>query len=591
MRKQAATTLIKLVEQQIKEATKQGEYTLPDGSSSQNVASHMGLSLEAALYHIHAGGSGEPNEAYKAQLRSIPFNLKKNHALAVQLLNGEITPQELAGMDPKDMASEEQKKKDAATMKELEKQHTIVEEQGPRIRRTHKGEEYVDESRQVAAESESSNAPARRPSAVEPAEGDDAQSPTVKSPSEIVGASKDRPKPSLDTKRQSSANFDIAKVWSNVQGSPETDGQRFGELPQQSPGAAVREPVGPGAKADADIDALLKDEEAESPPYSPQEASAADGIVWRGSVNGGNLGRFRAIAKYAAGATPDSDTLRMTYDDILPTDITIGGRIQPIKADEYLCGLEYSNTSDLIIVYIPEPQNSHDQEEFDKLFRYFKTKERFGVCVQHKTPAIKDIYLIPLNKGQELPTFAKKLETDFPDPAQERMLLVPIVIKNSELPHMMGANNDGSVDSPLTRGPAVAQTPITPHEGSFEPQSAAAAAAYSQSPAPAGQYGANGVPNQSIAPQVAPYPGYGQQAPPQLPQSPAMATAQKILGPMALSPAVVQLCAQAPNAGEMEFKIIKECIERNPEAANRLDVLTTMLQETSMAAGGSGGSI
>ncbi|KIW15785.1 hypothetical protein PV08_05835 [Exophiala spinifera] len=587
VRKQAATTLIKLVEQQIKEATKQGEYNLPSGSSAQNVANQMGLNLEAALYHIHAGGSGEPNEAYKAQLRSIPFNLKKNHALAVQLLNGDITPQELAGMDPKDMASEEQKKKDAATMKELEKQHTIVEEQGPRIRRTHKGEEYVDESRQVAAESESSNAPARRPSAMEPAEGD-AHSPDVKSPSDIA----DRPKPTVDTKRQSSANFDIAKVWSNVQGSPDTDGQRFGELPQESPGVAVREPVGPGAKADADIDALLKDEEAESPPYSPQETAAADGTVWRGNINGGNLGRFHAIAKYAAGATPESDTLRMTYDDILPADITIGGRIQPSKADEYLCGLEYSNTSDLVIVYMPEPQNSPDQQEFDKLFRYFKTKERFGVCVQQQTPAIKDIYLIPLNKGQELPTFVKKLETDFPDPAQERMLLVPIVIKNSELPHMKGVNHDGSVDSPLTRGPAVAQTPITPHEGSFESQHASAAA-YSQSPAPAGQYGTNGVPNQSFAPQGAPYPGYGQQQPPppQLPQSPAMANAQKILGPMAGSPAVVQLCAQAPNAGEMEFKIIKECIERNPEAANRLDVLTTMLQETSVAAGGSGGSI
>lgn len=596
VRKQAATTLIKLVEQQIKEATKQGEYTLPSGSSAQNVANSMGLRLEAALYHIHVGGSGEPNEAYKAQLRSIPFNVKKNHALAVQLLNGEISPEELAGMDPKDMASEEQKKKDAATMKELEKQHTIVEEQGPRIRRTHKGEEYVDESRQVAAESESSNAPARRPSAMEPADGE-AQSPDVKSPSAIAenaGASKDRPKPTVDTKqRQPSANFDIDKVWSNVQGSPETDGQRFGELPQQSPGATVREPVGPGAKADADIDALLKDEEAESPPYSPQEASGGvDGAVWRGNINGGNLGRFRAIAKHAAGATPDSDTLRMTYDDILPADITIGGRIQPNKADEYLCGLEYSNTSDLVIVYMPEPQNSHDQSEFDKLFRYFKTKERFGVCVQHKTPAIKDIYLIPLNKGQELPTFVKKLETDFPDPTQERMLLIPIVIKNSELPHMKGVNHDGSVDSPLTRGPAVAQTPITPHEGSFEPQPAAAAT-YSQSPAPAGQYGANGASTQSFVPQAAPYPGYGQQQqpPPQLPQSPAMATAQKILGPMAVSPAVVQLCAQAPNAGEMEFKIIKECIERNPEAANRLDVLTTMLQETSVAAGGSGGSI
>ncbi|KAJ9496124.1 Transcription factor bye1 [Exophiala xenobiotica] len=602
-RRQAASTLIKLMEGQIKEASKQGEYTAPSGSSAQAISSGIGLRLESALYHIHAGGAGEPNEAYKNQLRSIPFNLKKNHALAVRLLSGDLSPEELAGMDPKDMASEEQKKKDAATMKELEKQHTIVEEQGPRIRRTHKGEEYVDESRQVAAESQTSNAPVRRPSGIEQPDAE-SKSPVIKSPSEIPGAGRTRSKPSLDTKRQSSANFDIDKVWSNVQGSPDADGHRFGDLPKQSPGMAVREPMGPGAKADADIDELLKDEEAESPPYSPKESAEADGVIWRGTINGGNLGRFRATARHAAGATPDSDTLRMTYRDVLPQEIAIGGRIQPPKADEYLCGLEYSNTSDLVIVYMPEPQNSPDQEEFDKFFRYFKGKDRFGVGVQHHNAAIKDIYLIPLNEGQELPTFVKKLETDFPDPARERMLLVPIVIKNSELPHMQGANLDGTptAASPSSRGHAVAQTPITPHEGSFEPPQSGGV--YSQSPAPAqGQYGgANGAPSQMMPnpgfapPPGQPYPGYGQPQPSQpqqqqQPQSPATMTAQKILGPLASSPAVVQLCAQAPNAGEIEFKIIKECIEKNPEAANRLDVLTTMLQESSIAAGGQGGGI
>lgn len=232
-RKQAATSLIKLIEQQVKELVKQGEYTLPTGSTVQDVASQTGLRIEHALYHIQATGSGEPNEAYKQQLRAISFNVKKNHALGVRLLQGDLTPHKLANMDPKDMASEEQKRKDAATMKVMEKQHTIIEQEGPRIRRTHKGEEYVDESRQVAAESATSNAPVRKASMAE-------QDGDVKSPDLAVKSPTQTSRPSVDTaaRRQSSANFDIDKVWSNVANSPtgggDADGPRFGELPSNS---------------------------------------------------------------------------------------------------------------------------------------------------------------------------------------------------------------------------------------------------------------------------------------------------------------------------------------------------------------------
>ncbi|OAL22755.1 hypothetical protein AYO20_11104 [Fonsecaea nubica] len=598
-RKQAASTLIKLIEQQIKEAVKQGDYVVPTGTSATEVANQIGLRTEHALYHVQAGGSGDPNEAYKTQLRAISFNVKKNRTLGVRLLNGDLLPHTLASMDPKDMASDEQKKKDAAVMKELEKQHTIVEEQAPRIRRTHKGEEYVDESRQVAAESATSNAPVRKPSVADP-EGD-TKSPGVRSPSVTPAAPSkgSKPRPSVDTnRRQSSANFDIDKVWSNVQGSPDGDNQRFGELPQQaSPTTTVREPIAPGTKADADIDELLKDEEAESPPYSPKESAEADGVVWHGIVNGGNLGRFHAVARYAAGATPDADTLRMTYDQIIPAEIDIGGRIQPSRADEYLCGLEYSNTSDLVIVCMPEPTNSLDQEQFDKFFRYFKNKDRFGVGIQHTNPAIKDIYLIPLDKSQEMPTFVKKLETDFPDPAQEKMLLVPIVIKNSELPHNAPSTQaDGtpaSAASPMVGGP-IAQTPITPHEGSFP---------YNQSPIP-GQQGANGTPQAqhglgvtaafpTPTPSSLPQPHQPLIQPslqPSPPPNSAMAMAQKVLGPqLASSPSVVQLCTQVSTVGESEFDVIKRCLEQNPEAQGSLGVLTAMLQQVNAERGGDGG--
>ena len=570
-RKSAASTLVKLIEQQIK-AVKPEEYTSSQGKTDGEVATQLGLRIEHGMYNALCGGDGEPNDAYKNQLRSITYNVKKNRALGLRLLKGDLSPHTLATMDSKDMATDELKSKEKAMIKEMERQHTIIEEQGPRIRRTHKGDEYVDESRQVAAESITSNAPVRKPSTVE--QDGEVKSPRVKSPSETPATASraSRPRPSVETtRRQSSANFDIDKVWSNVQGSPEGDNQRFGEVPQvTSPTAAVREPMAPGTKADADIDELLKDEEAESPPYSPKDAAEAEGVVWRGVINGGNLGRFHVVAKYAAGATPDADTLRMTYNDLLPAEIDIGGRIQPARADEYLCGLEYSNSSDLVIVCMPEPTNSNDQEQFDRFFRYFKHKDRFGVGLQYTNPAIKDIYLIPLDAGQELPTFVKKLETDFPDPAEERMLLVPIVIKNSELPHNMDAamaeTPVGNAGSPSLRGASIAQTPITPHEGAFP---------YPQSPMP-GPHSMNGTQLHHAQQGFAPTPTPPASSPP----NQSTVYAQTILGPeLAACPSVVQLCAQAPNAGENEFRIVKECLQQNTEARNDLSVLTVMLQK------------
>jgi hypothetical protein len=570
-RKSAAANLIKLIEQQIK-AVKPEEYTTPSGKTDTEVATQLGLRIEHGMFDVLCGGNGEPNDAYKNQLRSITYNVKKNRTLGVRLLNGDLSPHALASMDSKDMATDEQKSKEKAMIKEMERQHTIVEEQGPRIRRTHKGDEYVDESRQVAAESVTSNAPVRKPSVAAEQDGD-VKSPGVKSPSETPAAVArgNRPRTSVDTaRRTSSANFDIDKVWSNVQGSPDGDNQRFGELPKvHSPTTAAREPMAPGTTADAEIDELLKDEDAESPPYSPKDAADGEGVVWRGLVNGGSLGRFHAVARHAAGATPDSDTLRMTYNDLLPAEIDIGGRIQPARADEYLCGLEYSNSSDLVIVCLPEPTNSHDQEQFNKLFRYFKHKERFGVGLQYTNPAIKDIYLIPLEVGEELPTFVKKLETDFPDPAKEKMMLVPIVIKNSELPHNIDAAiADGSAPnarSPTLPGGSIAQTPITPRDGAFP---------YSQSPMQS-VHDMNGTPQIHHAQQ-----GFIP-APTSPSSSPNQSTlyAQAILGPeLASCPSVVQLCSQAPNAGENEFRIVKECLQQNAEARNDLSVLTVMLQ-------------
>ena len=389
-------------------------------------------------------------------------------------------------------------------------------------------------------------------------------SPTLPhAPGEIPLSKQGRSRPSVDTARKSSASFNIQDVWSSVQGSPDSDRQQFPQLPQQQ---AEQRPPGPGTQADAEIDELLKDEneDAESPPYSPKDPTDDIDIVWKGVVNGGPIGKFQALARYAAGA--NISDLRLSWSQLIPTEISIEGRIDPTKADEYLCGLQYSASSDVVIISISAPEDPVDQQNYNRLFDYFKNRNRYGVGIQHSNPAIKDIYLIPLEAGSELPELLQLLEQhELKGPVSERLLLIPFVVKNTELASAT-PRDQMTMASPLTSIPPgsippaqqLQQSPVV-HDGS--------------APIP---YGQPPLPMQAQSPTAGPH---LPTPPPIQQQSPAAVAAVQVLGHMAGAPAVLDLIRQVPNAGVIEMNVVREIITENPLAANDLQVLTRMLQE------------
>ncbi|ETN39583.1 uncharacterized protein HMPREF1541_05809 [Cyphellophora europaea CBS 101466] len=616
-RKAPGQSLVKLFIDQTKLAAKDG-FAVPQNQTAESYGTHLGLLVENAI-HEHSAGTPTEQETYKTQLQAVLLNIKRNQPLSNKIVRGVVTPEQLSSMNSAEMASDEQRLRDAEMQAQLDKQSTLVgqEEPGPRIRRTHKGDEYVEDlNKSSVAESEPKPAPVRSASDVKsPTSG--RRQPSVTIPNRRTSG---------DPRRQSSvSNFDISNVYSNVQGSPIGD-QRFGELPSQP----SNEVAGPGARPDADIDNLLKDEDASgrsSPPYSPRAADE-DGAVWRGIINGGNVGRFHNTFKFAAGAPIDAPTLRLTWEQLLPNEIGISGRIDPSKADDYLCGLEFSTTSDLIVLWMGLPPNPAEADQFEKFFTYFKSKDRFGVGAQNHNPALKDIYFIPLEKGAQMPTFFSNLQSDFPHQVQERMILIPLVIKNSELPHV--------TDSPAVGG-TLMQTPITPRDswqpdavnGGVPPPAMASHGSGLPGPMNGGGSGAStqqhqpGYPaqpghqqppfptpsphqqqqqqqQQPLPPHQIPTPHQPSQSPaPAPPQNASQAAhaAYKILGPyLSLAPAVQQLVSTAPSAGEQEMSVVKECIADNPAAAEQLDVLTQMLtrkwegQQQSQSQQGANGS-
>ena len=553
---------MKLFVDSTQQAISQGSFKLPAGQSVGDFGNRLGLGVEYALYLNFWGHLGDPSPSYGSQMRMIIHNVKANLNLRDRLLTGALSPNDLSKMNSDDMASKQLREEKAQIIKESEKQHMLIQEEGPRIRRTHKGEELVGDDSQHLATSEPvyTNVPRRResgteignrqtspdqmspssPNAVE-LPHDIARSPTSARP--LTVDTKARPRPS--THKKSSSNFNIDTVWSSVD-SPGTDRQR--QYPPLSAGSGPGPHLGTGVKADPEIDSLLKDEEDEE-PYSPMEYEMEPGTIWRGNVTMATVAEFRGSAKYVAGA--DLSPV-YPWKDMMPSTLSIEGRIEVDKASEYLCGLRWSKTTDLSIVAVVPTEHATDQTQFEKLFDYFKSRNRYGVIGKCPNPQVRDIYVVPLESGDaKKPEFIELLKDCFIDDTRtNRMLLITYVIK---------VKADG--------GPSSAQA--TPRQPEFATASPIAPGSHFRTPSM----------SQHMSPSIS-QGGFGSPIQPPPPPSTAkigMEAARSVLGDMAASPTVAQLLTSAPETGEDTFRIIREVFEQQPATRTDWGALMTAL--------------
>ncbi|KAJ5928766.1 Zinc finger PHD-type [Penicillium verhagenii] len=532
-RKSAANALIKLFVDQIAAAQKNAPFSLPDGQSAEETARQLGLSVEGAMYQNLCEGSGEPTEAYKSQLRAILFNLKKNSSLRDRLLVGSVSSDTLSMMKSEDMASEELQRKDAEIKREADRQHIIIQEQGPRIRRTHKGEELVeDETHNVAAESVFSTVP-RRATDAENSPGN--QSPVTPKLSQIKGEG-------------------------HGQGHPSDVGHGDHVFPEVAPN--IREPVPRGKiQADAEIDRMLQEDEPDSPPYSPQEFSD-EGVVWRGKVSMAPVAEFASSAKHVCGAELSG---RIPWSQLAPQTLLVDGRIDVARANNYLCGLRWSSSTDVSVIAISSPSGEQDRDGFNRLFNYFYNRQRYGVIGKHPLSAVKDTYIVPLEKGEtKLPDFINLLEnTNLGDGLiEERILLIVFVVKTGE-------SNPPSVQPPShqpSMEPAASASPLT--AAGNTPQHTIATGQF-----PVFNPNAPGA-HQGQRPQQLPPPAY----PMTLIGMPA---ALQVLGAEAVSsPAIQQLLKTAPNVDTAQLNVVRDILIRQPAAAANYETLMQALFDT-----------
>lgn len=542
-RRKVAQGLQKSLETAMDMAVKDHLFTIPKDATKKALAERHALEIERAVQDSHS----QPAQAAQT-FRSLVFNLKKNVPLAVRVFMRMLTPPALAAMTSDEMATEELQRETTELKAKADKQATLISDQGPRMRRTHKGEEIV--------ENESFTTPTEEaPSVVRRQSVRDAVGDGVKSPSQGAHSTGDQNERGgkgplrVDTQNAQHSprqgDFDINKVFSAVR-SPSVQHQRRPSAPAPS--------AGPGE--DADVDRMLEDDGPDSPPYSPTENLDPD-VVWQGQLTMSSLANFRAVARYVGGADLSKQS-GVAWKDLIPLNLTVAGRIPEDKAVPYLCGLRYHNQVDLIItsLSLADASDAKAREGFVKVFNYFTSKQRYGVVGERKLANVRDTYLVPIPAGdQPLPEPIQNIEGHLiPQNRPEPLLLLLFVYRDEKLPQFP---NEMALAQQTAA--AAAQTPTPVMAGDRRHSSIAGptwSPATPQGPAPHGGF----PPHQShtpIPPPVIP----GQPAPPMppVPQQPPSLTqahppphAPQHQPPMPHHQAPPQHHAQHPPQGQLQ---------------------------------------
>lgn len=594
-RKRVASKLRGDLVKLIREASKQ-DYKMPDGETPDSVGTRLAMDVEAAMLKHHPAGPG----AYAQQFRDIIANLPRNHSLLIQLLNGSLSAEQLATMSAEDMANEEQKRQDAIMKEQAEKQSILVNEGGPtRIRKTHKGEEFIEDGDERAAAEEPAFAPPiRRESQADK----DQRSPTSRGGSPMQGVELpegvgEGPRPlHVDTgpRRQSSTNFDVNSVWAKVQ-SPNEATTRKQQHRRQS---SIQQPQPSGPEEDPEIDRLLKDDDNEGQSYSPTDET----IKWRGEVYMPNQGAFKVVGRFAGGG--DVGQL-MPYHQLIPNPTEVNGRIDMAKTEEYIQGMRGSIYHDVAILSLT-PEDQASKTTYDNVFNYFFPKSRWGVIGGSRHDKVRDVYLIPIPAGAgPLPVCIDLLtNVTIENPRPDNMLLLMLVVRTSEPNSSQGTplQLDATGGFPANNGPHMAPaqgaTPQAPTPTAATPTNAYPPqmhGAYPQQPQhhPAGASPVNqmppfggpppsyqhpqGYPPHVPAPQHQPMPPFppqmGQQSPPPVPPH-LHEMASRILGQFIDAPVVRTMLQYSGDAMKEDSLIgLKHVLEAVPAARDNFQVL------------------
>ncbi|OSS47323.1 hypothetical protein B5807_09941 [Epicoccum nigrum] len=563
----------------IVEASDARGYRIPDGQTAKSLATRFVLHICHAAVEHHGEPSG-PTSPFAERLRAIMFNVKKNTFLIDRLLSGSLKADELTTMAAEEMASEDKQREYAAMREAAEKQLILTEDTAPRMRKTHKGDEVVDDEN--ANDNTDFRAPQlRERETEEEGEGVRPHSPSHDRPSQTPVDAAHPLSIDTDHARRPSTNFDINSVFDKVR-SPHNNQQAFIPRRQSSMHEKPQQSVD-----DAEVDRLLKDEDND---VDMSGYSSDPTVCWQGAITMQGTEPFDAVARFVAGG--DFGQV-VPWEKLLTKQVSIQGRIENAKGDEYIRGIAQSESHEVAVLAI-SPVTSEGRAVFDHLYEYFHSRRRWGVVpIDASNEIMRDLYLIPVEAGgSNLSPFIDMLEhCTIETPRKEQMLLLTLIAKLPEAKPQLPQPEHFGYTAPETPSGGMAQTAppmVLPPNGP------------SPSPVPVAPnpHGPQYSPMAGTFP-PAPY-GNPYAAPPMhVPQQPAAAAAAaaaavpahhripsavEILGPYIDSPVVTQMLnsiSQNVVVAREQLLSLRAILDKVPEARDNMQVFTQHLQQGS----------
>jgi hypothetical protein len=340
--------------------------------------------LELALFSQF----GQNHKDLAQQMRSIRYNLKddKNEELRARFFCGELTPEQLSQMAPRELANPDLKNMEQAVRQKSLQDSILVSEipSGPLLKKTHKGPIVMSPKRSASEENESVDTMKD--------DGNDNLLGLQKVPLVIDTSSdisKRKRKAGSEDYEDSIESADtlshdyVENLSSRVNGTPTSQSPR-------SPPFDIRRRLSP---------VFL---EVEKPPP----------LIWTGDT-GVVIGSKLLL-------TPNCRAVQLggpTYQDahiwhkIFHSDrLTIDGIICPDRAQDYLYQQRCSNTKDVVIIEIwnSDPDASL---KFDEILTWLAERQRFGVIKRDAVSYVKDMYVVPVQEGHLPPKFLSDISS------------------------------------------------------------------------------------------------------------------------------------------------------------------------------------
>lgn len=372
------------------------EKSLPEGVNSVMMATKWAQELEAEVYKLFP----QKDKHYTDKSRGLMVLIKKENVLR-RIVSGELSFHDIVNSTPEEIDEDLKIYAEKVRQESIRRSVLTVDEDQQRIRRTHKGEEIVEDSTQQLEEADvnmvARNIDHRR----------------IKEDSPV---------------REIIANPEQQNYYHN---EDDDDDQREEEAEEDT--KAEEEDESDDSKSDLDdeLEKILQDKKEEekeeveirqppkptapaSPPKKPQFAKESPN-VWKGEIvfpdfaSFAGQGVFRTCTGFVEPYDAQSARLYSRFikvaKELLPRQKhEVEGRLDKKRADDYLAKVVASRD-----FYLVEIRPTGNHPDYDKLYGYLLDREKVGVLSGRPTFA-KDAYLIALEKSRPLPSYLRTLK-------------------------------------------------------------------------------------------------------------------------------------------------------------------------------------